>query len=67
MIAAEMAAYDPSDEDGDAEIDGDETQLANSSAAEPGMIASTAGETSEETSERAAEEPYCRQSRNHGL
>jgi hypothetical protein len=55
MIAAEMAAYDPSDEDGDADIDGYETQHAEQPAAEPAMVASTAGEISEETSEQVAE------------
>jgi hypothetical protein len=56
MIAAEMSAYDPSDEDGDADIDGYETQLADSPAAEPEMIASTVEEISWETPEQAAEE-----------
>jgi hypothetical protein len=56
MIAAEMAAYDPSDEDGDADSDGYETQLAEQPAAEPEMIASTREETSEEASEQAPEE-----------
>jgi hypothetical protein len=56
MIAAEMSAYDPSDEDGDADIDGYETQLADSPAAEPAMIASTAEEISWEPPEQAAEE-----------
>jgi hypothetical protein len=56
MIAAEMSAYDPSDEDGDADIDGYETQLANPPAAEPEMIASTVEEASWETPEQAAEE-----------
>ena len=56
MIAAEMAAYDPSDEDGDADIDNYETQLADALAAEPEMIASTREEISEETSEQAPEE-----------
>lgn len=56
MIAAEMAAYDPSDEDGDADIDNYETQLAEQPAAEPETIASTAEETSWETSEQAPEE-----------
>ena len=51
MIAAEMAAYDPSDEDGEADNDGYETQLADSPAAEPEMIASTAEETSEQASD----------------
>lgn len=56
MIAAEMSAYDPSDEDGDADIDGYETQLADSPAAEPEMIASTVEEISWETPEQAPEE-----------
>jgi hypothetical protein len=56
MIAAEMAAYDPSDEDGDADIDGDEILLADPPAAEPEIIASTTEETSWETSEQAPEE-----------
>jgi hypothetical protein len=56
MIAAEMSAYDPSDEDGDADIDGYETQLADFPAAEPEMIASTREETSRETSEQASAE-----------
>jgi hypothetical protein len=56
MIAAEMAAYDPSDEDGESDIDGYETQLADSPAVEPEIIATTAEEASWETSERAAGE-----------
>jgi hypothetical protein len=56
MIAAEMAAYDPSDEDGDADIDGYEAQLADPPAAEPEIIASTAEETSWETSEQTSQE-----------
>jgi hypothetical protein len=56
MIAAEMAAYDPSDEDGEPDIDGYETQLADSPAAEPEIIASTAEKASWETSEQAPEE-----------
>jgi hypothetical protein len=60
MIAAEMAAYDPSEEDGEADIDSDEMQLADPPAAEPVIVASTAEEiaweTSEETSEQAPEE-----------
>ena len=56
MIAAEMAAYDPSDEDGEADIDSYETQLADSPAAELETVASTAEETSWETSEQAPEE-----------
>jgi hypothetical protein len=56
MIAAEMAAYDPSDEDGNADIDGDEPQLAASAATEPEISASTAEETSWETSQQAPEE-----------
>jgi hypothetical protein len=53
MIAAEMAAYDPSEQDGDADSDGYETQLAEQPATELEMIALTAEETSEETSEQA--------------
>jgi hypothetical protein len=56
MIAAEMAAYDPSEEDGGADIDGYETQLADSPAAELETVASAREETSEETSEQAPEE-----------
>jgi len=50
MIAAEMAAFDPSDEDGDADTDDFEMQLANPPSAEPATIASTAEKTSEKTS-----------------
>jgi hypothetical protein len=50
MIAAEMSAYDPSDEDGDADPDGFEMRLANPPAAEAATIASTSEETSQETS-----------------
>jgi hypothetical protein len=56
MIAAEMAAYDPSEEDGDADIDSYETQLADPPAAGPEIIASTAEETSWETSEQTSQE-----------
>jgi hypothetical protein len=54
MIAAEMAAFDPSDEDGDADTDGFEMQLANPPAAAPATIASTTEETSNEISEQAS-------------
>ena len=57
MIAAEMAAYDPSEEDGDADIDGYETQLADSPAAEPEMIATTAEEISEQAPEETLVAP----------
>jgi hypothetical protein len=62
MIAAEMAAYDPSDEDGDTDIDGssDEMQLADPPAAEPEIVASVAEEaweTSEQASERTLVAP----------
>lgn len=50
MIAAEMGAYDPSDEDGDTDTDGFEMQLADPPAAEFSTIASTSEETSGETS-----------------
>ena len=50
MIAAEMAAFDPSDEEEDADSDGFEMQLADPTPAEPAPIASTTGDTSEETS-----------------
>jgi len=53
MIAAEMADYDPSDEDGESDIDSYETQLADSPAAELETVASTAEETSWETREQA--------------
>jgi hypothetical protein len=56
MIAAEMAAYDPSDEDGEADIDSDERPFADPPAAEPEIIASTAGEISWETPEQSSEE-----------
>jgi hypothetical protein len=56
MIAAEMAAYDPSDEDGEADIDSDERPFADPPTAEPEIIASTAGEISWETSEQSPEE-----------
>jgi hypothetical protein len=50
MIAAEMGAYDLSDEDGDGDTDGFEMQLADPPAAEFAAIASTSEETSGETS-----------------
>ena len=56
MIAAEMADYDPSDEDGESDIDSYETQLADSPAAELETVASTAEETSWETSEQTSQE-----------
>ena len=56
MIAAEMGAYDPPDENGESDIDSYEMQLADSPTAELETVASTAEETSWETSEQAPEE-----------